>query len=285
MRAADLPPRRTSPSGTDVAADGQALVLPVISVLVLAFLVSPLAVIVLTSFSDSRYLVFPPPGLSLRWYAAFFSSREFVEALAVSVRLATLVAGTTILIALPAGYSISRFGFRGRSVVEAFLLSPLFFPNIVLAIALLIFFSRLRLVGTFPGLLLAHCVVAFPYVLRTVAAGVTTVDRRLEEAAMSLGASPSRAFLLVTLPMIRPSLVTATVFAFIISMDEVVVSLFLSGAGVTTLPVRIYSYIQFTSDATIAAISSVLLLIPLAVVILFPRALFGGGFGGLGSTK
>jgi putative spermidine/putrescine transport system permease protein len=161
--------------------------------------------------------------------------------------------------------------------VEAVLLSPLFFPNVVLAIGLLVFFSRLRMVGSFASLLWAHLLLIFPYALRTLSAGILTVDPRLEEAATSLGASRVRAFLAVTLPMIRPSILAATVFTFIISFDEVVVSLFLSTARTTTLPVRIFNYIQFTSDATIAAISTMLLVIPLLFVVLFPRSVFGGG--------
>lgn len=269
-------------SGSERAASHTSLLLPIVSGFVLVFLMAPLAVIVITSFSDARYLVFPPPGWSFRWYTSFFRSPEFTAALWLSLKLAVLVAAATLAASLPVGYALARTTFRGKAAVEALLMSPLFFPNVVLAIALLIFFSRLRILGTLPALFLAHSVVAFPYALRTITAGITTVEPQLEEAAMSLGASHFRAAFSVTLPMIRPSLATAAVFTFIISLDEVVLSLFLSGVGTTTLPVRIFNYIQFTSDATIAAISTVLLLVPLLAIVLFPRVLFGGGVAGHG---
>jgi putative spermidine/putrescine transport system permease protein len=150
-------------------------------------------------------------------------------------------------------------------------MAPIVLPGIVLGIALLIFLNRTPLAQSFGGLFAAHLVVALPYVVRTVAATLEGFDRIVEEAAASLGAPPLAAFWTVTLPLIKPGVIAGATFAFITSFDELVVSLFLTGPRLSTLPVQIYNYIEFASDPTIAAISVLLIVFTTAVVLLVER--------------
>jgi putative spermidine/putrescine transport system permease protein len=235
------------------------------------FLLAPIAVVIVASFSDRQYLVFPPTGLSLRWYAQFFASREFIDALTLSLQLGVLTTVVSTIVGLLAALALVSLRFRGVELVRAVFASPLMVPGIVVGIAMLIYFNRIRLANTFASLVLAHVALTLPYVIRIVSAGLQSFDHSLEEAARSLGASRARALRDVTLPLIKGSLMAAAVFAFIISFDEVVVTLFLAGPRMTTLPVAIYTYIEYTSDPSIAAISSILVVLTVGAVLLIDR--------------
>jgi putative spermidine/putrescine transport system permease protein len=201
----------------------------------------------------------------------FLQSRELMEALWLSVRLAAAVTlGATIAGTL-AALALVRYRLPGHELVRTALMAPIVLPGVVLGIALLIFLNRTPLAQSFAGLLAAHLVVALPYVIRTVSATLEGLDRRVEEAAASLGAPPFTAFWTVTLPLIKPGVIAGATFAFITSFDELVVSLFLTGPRLSTLPVQIYNYIEFASDPTIAAISVVLIVFTTAVVLLVER--------------
>jgi putative spermidine/putrescine transport system permease protein len=156
---------------------------------------------------------------------------------------------------------MARYRFRGREAISAFMLSPILFPTIVLGLALLVFYSRVGLSGSFTGLVIAHSVLTTPFVIRLVMASLAEFDPAVEEASRNLGAGWWRTFLQVTLPLIRPGVLAGAVFAFIISFDELVVTLFLAGPDMTTLPVRIYTYVEFSSDPTISAISTMLIVV------------------------
>jgi putative spermidine/putrescine transport system permease protein len=235
------------------------------------FLLAPIAVVIIASFSERQYLVFPPAGFSLRWYSQFFASHEFVDALTLSIQLGLLTTVISSVIGLLASLALVSLRFRGVEVLRAVFASPLMVPGIVVGIAMLIFFNRIRMGNTFASLLLAHVALTLPYVIRIVSAGLQSFDHSLEEAARGLGASRVRALLDVTLPLIKGSLMAAGVFAFIISFDEVVVTLFLAGPRMTTLPVAIYTYIEYTSDPSIAAISTILVVLTVGAVLLIDR--------------
>jgi putative spermidine/putrescine transport system permease protein len=175
--------------------------------------------------------------------------------LALSSTLVATVLGTF------SALSMARYRFRGREAISAFMLSPILFPTIVLGLALLVFYSRVGLSGSFTGLVIAHSVLTTPFVIRLVMASLAEFDPAVEEASRNLGAGWWRTFLQVTLPLIRPGVLAGAVFAFIISFDELVVTLFLAGPDMTTLPVRIYTYVEFSSDPTISAISTMLIVV------------------------
>lgn len=236
------------------------------------FLLSPLIIIVIISFNEASYLSFPPEEWSLKWYGELLQNDAFINGFRISFFLALGTTALTILFGVPAALAISKFDFPGRGFFIAFFTMPLMVPAIVLGLGLLLVFSRYNLVATYPGLLAAHLVITVPYVIRTVATAVMTLPDAYEEAALSLGATPWVAFRRITWPLIMPGIIAGSAIAFIISFDEVVLTLFLVGPNMTTLPVEIFRYVQFSTDPTVAALSVVLVGISLLIVVVIERA-------------
>ncbi len=237
------------------------MILIAVNILILLYLLAPVIVVVATAFTTTAYPVFPPQGFTLQWFEKFLSMTEFTDAVQRSAMLAT--ASTLVATALGtfSALALARYRFRGREAISAFMLSPILFPTIVLGLALLVFYSYIGLQGSFLGLVAAHSVLTTPFVIRLVMASLTEFDPAVEEAARNLGAGWWRTFLQVTLPLIRPGVLAGAVFAFIISFDELVVTLFLAGPDMTTLPVRIYTFVEFSSEPTISAISTLLIVV------------------------
>lgn len=234
--------------------------------MVLLFLVLPVAIVFPLSLSSGSYLSFPPPGWSLRWYAAFFGSTSWTGAALTSMEVAVPVTALSVLLGTPAAVGLSRGGFPGKRAVEALVLSPLVVPGIIVAIGAFFAYARYGLVGHPVALVLAHTCLAAPFVVVNVSSALAGVDKRLEQAAQSLGASPLAAFRQVTLPLIAPGVAAGAVFAFITSFDELLAALFLSGAGAVTLPRRMFDEIRYDLDPTIAAASSLLILLTTALL-------------------
>ncbi len=230
------------------------------------FLPAPILVVVASSFANSGYLQFPPRGISLRWYAAFLTSSDWMGAIGVSVALALAVAAFTTLLCLLAAFARQRAPMPGGNLFDGLMQLPLLLPHVASAIALLGILAVFGWVATYPGIALAHVIVCLPFAYRPVLTSLRKLDRAMEEAAMSLGAPPGYALWHVTLPLLRPGLVAAFMFSFIISFDEIGVTVFLTGPGVTTLPVRIFTEIQESGSPVIAAVSSLLVA---ATILLF----------------
>jgi putative spermidine/putrescine transport system permease protein len=205
--------------------------------------------------------VFPPRGFTWRWFGAVLSSREFMDAMQTSAILAAASTLIATVLGTLAALGLTRGQFRGKQVVAATFLSPIFFPAIVLGLALLIFYTRVGLAGTLPGMIAAHAVLTTPFVIRMVMASLAEFDPAVEEAAENLGASALRTFFQVTLPLVRPGIVAGAVFAFILSFDELVVSLFLAGPGLQTLPIRIFTALEYSSRPDVSAVSTMLILV------------------------
>ena len=245
--------------------------LPFVVVLYFVILL-PLVVVIGVSFNSTSNYEFPPVGFSLRWYQAFFAIESYVDSFfRVSLVVAGLVSVIATLLGLLAAIAIVRFQFRGRAALEVFFLSPLFTPHILLGVALYLMSVRLGFKVTLATLVLGHLVFATPYVIRTVTAGLVRMDPALEEAAMSLGANRVQAFLRVTLPLLRSGILSGAVFAFIISLGDVTVALFLTGPGTTTLPVHLFATIQYGGDPTIAAASAVQIVVVGGLLFLVQR--------------
>jgi len=234
--------------------------------LVLAFLALPTFVVLPISFSAAKYLTFPPPGWSLQWYDRYFGSREWMTATwrSFEVGVLTMVAATTVGTA--AALALRR-QFRGRSVVNLVILAPMVVPVIITAIAIYGLYARLRLIGTIPGLVLAHTVLALPLVVVVVGASLRGFDERLELAAQNLGANRWQTFRSVTLPLIRPGVMSGALLAFITSFDEIVIAIFISGARAPTLPKQMWDGIRTEIDPTIAAVSSLLIAVTVLVMV------------------
>jgi putative spermidine/putrescine transport system permease protein len=234
------------------------VILAIINAFIILFLLAPIIVVIATAFTTTAYPVFPPQGFTLRWFERFLSMTEFTDAVQRSALLA--LASTTIAVVLgtPSALALTRWRGRGQQAVTSLMLSPILFPAIVLGLALLVFYSQIGLAGSFTGLIIAHSLITTPFVIRLVIASLSEFDPAVEEAARNLGAGWWRTFLQVTLPLIRPGVLAGAVFAFILSFDELVITLFLAGPGMATLPVRIYTFVEYSSAPTISAISATL---------------------------
>ncbi len=240
--------------------------LGVVGALVCAYLLLPILVVIPTSFNASAYMDFPPRAWSLRWYRAYFESRAWTEPTWLSLQVALAATAIATLLGTLAAFGLVRGRFAGRRILEYFLLSPMIVPHIVFAVGAYFLFSRLALVGRPAALYLAHTVVATPLVVIVVASALRTYDRTLEQAARSLGAGYTRTLLHVTIPLLRPAVLSAAAFAFLISFDEVILAIFLGGPGATTLPKKMWDSVRYEIDPTLTAVAS--LLVVLSVLIL-----------------
>jgi putative spermidine/putrescine transport system permease protein len=242
----------------------------VVSVLFL-FLLAPVLVVIPLAFSGEMTLRFPPSSYGFRWFGEFLGNERMLYALRVSFLLGAIVTLITLAVALPAAYVIVRL----RNAVTEFLYNiftaPLLLPTIVLGLAILISFAATGLLGTYTGIALGHLVLTLPYALRILATALSGVPTSLEEAASSLGATPFRVFRRVTLPLLTPGLVSAAALSFLVSFDEVVITLFLAGPRVTTLPYEMFRRLDSRSDPMIAAISVMMIMLTLGVVLVVQR--------------
>jgi ABC-type spermidine/putrescine transport system permease subunit II len=233
---------------------------------IVAFLLLPLIAIIPMSFSSSSLLRLPPPGFSLQWYEAYLFDAAWMTATLNSVFVGIVTAIISVILGTATAYGLARSKWKGKALLQALILSPLLIPGIVIAVATYSLFSVLRLNGTFAGLIIGHTIITFPYTVVVISAALERFDPRLEQMAISLGASPARAFLWVTLPIIRAGIIIALLFGFLHSFDEVVMATFLGGPETMTLPLRIWNGIRYELTPVIAAVSSILILVSCAVI-------------------
>lgn len=241
------------------------------ALLVVIFILGPFVMVLLVSLTPLDYISLPQDGLSLRWYGALLERPAFLQAALNSLLLALASSLLALVLGLPAAMALARRQFPGRQLILGALMSPLFVPLILSALAILSTYSTWGWSDPVLRIFLAHTAIILPYVLRTLSASLLAFDPRQELAARNLGAGPLQTFVLITLPQIAPGLFAATLFAFIISFDDVGLSLFLTGTGFTTLPVQLFSYASYNNDPSIAAVSVVMVLLSFAVVVLVER--------------
>jgi len=226
------------------------------------FMALPIALVLWLSFFANEILSLPPEGYSLRWYSAMFAQRQFLSGFWTSLQVALLATFCGLVVTTPASFVLTRVQFRGREAFVQLLMSPLIVPAIVIGASLYMAFvefevlTSLPVVGSTWGLAIGHILLTIPWSLRLITASLIGVDRSVEEAAASLGASPVVAALKVTLPLIWPGLVAAALFSFVISFGNLEISLLLVAPGNTTLPIAILQYLQWKIDPTIAAVSA-----------------------------
>ncbi|WP_354259790.1 ABC transporter permease [Bradyrhizobium sp. F1.13.3] len=214
---------------------------------------------------------FPPSGLSLRWYSAFWESSLFIDALALSLKLATIATVLSLLIGFAAAFAIERHKFSGRELIRGFVLSPLLIPAVVLGLGLMQLQVLMGISQTFVGLVIGHVVVTLPFVVRTLSASMVLFDQDLEQAAMSLRAKPMKVLRTITIPLLAPGIISAGVFAFVTSFGNVNLSVFLGAGGNVTLPVQVLAYVEQTVDPLVAAVSSVVIVITLVAILIADR--------------
>lgn len=234
-------------------------------------LLAPAVLVLLLSFSAGDFLTFPPPGFSTRWYVALANNGVLMSAMGTSALLALLVSALALVVGGPAAYAIARLEFPGRGVLAAVLAAPLLLPTLVLGLALLLVLQPLGLAATWTGLVLGHSLVAIPFAVRIMTTAFAGVPKELEAAAWTLGATPLKAALRITLPNAAPGAIAAGVLTFLVSFDETVISLFLVGPRLTTLPVEMFRYAEHTTDPLIAALAMSLIAFAALMVLLVER--------------
>jgi len=235
--------------------------------LVFFLLVAPLFIVIPISFSSDQYLKFPPSGFSLQWYESYFGSRQWMEATLVSLQVAISTAILATILGTMLATALVRGKFPGKNIIYTLTISPMIVPLIITAIGVYFFYAKLKLVGSIPGLIAAHTILAIPYVLVLVTATLKGFDETLEKAALNLGANPLKAFLQVTLPIIRPGVISGGLFAFITSFDELIVVIFVAGTHAVTLPKRMWDSIREEIEPTIAAVATLLIVLSIILMV------------------
>jgi putative spermidine/putrescine transport system permease protein len=245
-----------------------------LTLLVMGYLILPILVILPLSFTSGELLVYPLPAWSLRWYREFTTGPMWTQSTWNSLVLAVVTTVVATTVGMLAAFGLQGLRSRLKPALFGLLALPLIIPPVMVAVALFYYYARLGLVGTFSGLVLAHTVLALPFVVITIAATLQGFDPNLPRAAASLGASPLQAFRLVTLPLILPGVLSGAVFAFVTSFDELLVILFVGSPEQRTLPRQIFSGVSETMSPTVVAAAVVLIavsLILMAVVELLRR--------------
>lgn len=232
------------------------------------FLLLPSLIVVPMSFGSGSEFDFPPSTLSLDLYREYFLDKSWLNSTLISLQVAVASSLLSLVFGGLAAYAVVRNDFRGKQALTMFLLSPMLVPSIVLALALYLYLGIARLTGTTYGLILCHVVVCMPFVIVTMMSGLRQIDANLETAATIMGARPLTVLRRVTIPLLKPTIIAAGLFAFLISFDEVVISFFVSGVRTQTLPVKMYSTIHWEISPVLAAVSSILTACSLGVCVL-----------------
>ncbi len=234
---------------------------------VYAWLLAPILIVMVFSFSADAGFDFPPRALSLRWFRYLAGRDEFVSAAYVSLKVALAAGAASTVLGLLASLALVRGRFPRKDLVEGVLMGPLALPSIITGVALLQFFALTGPSDALGRLILGHVAVCTPYAIRSISACAYGIDPSLEEASRVLGASAWRTFRRVLLPLLSPGIVAGFLFAFVTSFDNVTVSLFLIGSDTITLPIRILTYLEWQFDPSIAAVSTILIVVTTGAII------------------
>jgi putative spermidine/putrescine transport system permease protein len=235
------------------------------------FMLAPIVVVCVVAFTPEGYLSLPTNGPSLRWFRTIARYPEFINAFWMSIWLGAISSVIALAFSVPAALAIARYTFTGREAFTALLMSPLMIPHVVLGIAFLRFFTQIGIGGTFLGLVLSHIVIVLPFALRLTLASATGMDPRIEQAAISLGASDWTVLKRVTLPLIVPGLASGWALSFIQSFDEVTMTVFIAAPGTETLPVRMFLYIQDNIDPLVTSVSASVIAVTVVALIVLDR--------------
>jgi putative spermidine/putrescine transport system permease protein len=258
-------------------------------ILVALFLLSPIFIILLTSFTPTESVEFPPRGFSLMWYGRLVDHLEgnpgtkpgLTPSILMSAQIGLVVAILAVVVGVLVAYALHKYAFPGKEVFRNLFLLPLMFPQLVIGVGLLLVFSEFRWFGYFERLVRGHEILTSPNVILTVGASLEVYEQDLEEAAMGLGANPVQTFFLVTLPLIRQGIIAGAIFAFVTSFTQFTVTFFLYSGATKPLPMWIYEIVVMSVDPLLAVVSILLIALAIVVVVVLSklvdvRRLFGG---------
>jgi putative spermidine/putrescine transport system permease protein len=243
----------------------------VIGIVCIIFLMLPIVITVITSFTSSAVYTLPPPEWSLRWYRSLETRSGLWDAVKLSLNLALISTALSMVLGTMAAIAVTRGDFRGKEAIATFTVSPLMMPGLVVGVALLQFFREIGLRDAYWSLLLAHVVITLPFVMRTLLASMSAFDFSLIDAARTLGLSYPRAIIKVLIPNLAPAYLTGGLFAFLASMDNYPISIFLTDARNKTLPIKMLQYLEEQPDPSLAAISSGLIMLAIIVLLVASR--------------
>jgi putative spermidine/putrescine transport system permease protein len=241
--------------------------------LVYLFLMGQLVIVVGAALSDTTYLTFPPQGLTLRWFERIFEIGAFRRTIVTSLQLAFAATGLALLIGIPAAYALNRYRIQLPAWLSTVFVLPILVPEIVLGFSLLRSVAVGASAPIFVALLIGHTLIVLPYCVRVISASLASFDFSIEEAAISLGSPPVKTFFTIVLPNVRSGVIAAFILAFITSINDVSTSLFLTGPGVSTLPIQILAHVEQFFDPVIASVSVLLMLLTVAVMAIVERTL------------
>lgn len=248
-------------------------VLGLLSTITLVALVLPSILVVISSFNASEFLTFPPQGWSLRWYATMAQNWEVRQSALLSLKVALLVMAADLILGVPAAFPLVRARFRGRDFLMTFILSPLMLPGLVIGIGLLFFYMLMGMSLSLPQLVISHIVVTLPFIISMTSARLATLDVTFEEAALNLGASQLQKFVHIVLPQLWPGIAAGAAFAFLLSFDNFTVSLFTASDRLRPLPIVLFYLLRYDINPMVGAISSLEIILALAVLIVGSRLL------------
>lgn len=243
----------------------------IVGLFCVAFLMLPIVITVAASFTASPVYTLPPPEWSFRWYASLQNRSGLWDAVVLSLNLALISTLVSLVLGTLASIAVTRGNFRGREAISTFAVSPLMMPGLVVGVALLQFFREIGLRDAYTSLLLGHVVITLPFVMRTLLASMAAFDFSMIDAARTLGLSYSRAILKVLVPNLAPAYLTSGLFAFLASMDNYPISIFLTDARNKTLPIKMLQYLEEQPDPSLAAMSSGLILLAIIVLVFGAR--------------
>ncbi len=238
------------------------------TILVYLFMFTPIAVVILLAFNSSQFGAFPMEGFSFRWFVALWENDAIVRAFQVSLLLGTLTAVISTTLGVLASLALIRYNFPGKQSLTTLLIAPILVPEVVLAVALLLFLRWLELHKSFTMLLLGHVIFTLPFVLLVVQARLVGIKREYEEAAQSLGANPFQTFFQITLPLLLPAVVAGFLFAFTISFDDITGTLFWKPGGIETVPTQIFAMLRHSISPEINALGTVMIILTVALPLL-----------------
>ena len=246
--------------------------LTMLAILVFLFLFLPLIIIVVTSFGTEAIITFPIKGFTIDWYIMALTSKAFMSSLQLSLIIGVVATLIALIVGIPSAYVLSRDRFKGKKFLNTFFLSPTLIPGIVVGYSIFqMIVVNLRL-PIIPGLIIGHFLISVPYVIRVVGSSMEQVDVSIEEAAWTLGCTKKRAFVTVLLPNITSGIFAAFMLAFVNSFNNVPVSMFLSGPGVTMLPTTLLSYMEFNYDPSVSALSVILMFVTIGVMVVIEKS-------------
>jgi len=235
--------------------------------LVFLFIMIPVLIVIIISFSGTSYLKFPPSSFSFRWYQEFFSNKKWMDAALNSLKIGFGTTLVSVTLGLLAALGLTKKNLTRTKWLNVLLLTPLMVPTIIVAVALYFVFARWHLLGTFTGMIIAHSCLAIPFVTTLISSSLYGIDSRLYDAARSLGANHFNAIRLVVLPLIKPAILSSMLFAFITSFDEVIVASFITKQETTTLPKLMFDYLKFEINPVISAVSTLLIVLTTSILL------------------